>query len=144
MFAPFVWLSLTGPPVAIDNVYATERIFERNMKNTESEVSYSDGFQVENANEVLVPLVQHGAIPVSFGEIGRRGRSKKQNENMVKSRKVEDGIGNVRRTRGIWMTESRNVGADGENLRLVDVARGMSAEDAVRSRDIKYRIRQRR
>jgi hypothetical protein len=34
-------------------------------------------------------------------EIGRVERSKKQREDGMKSRKVEDGIGNVGRTRGI-------------------------------------------
>jgi hypothetical protein len=64
------------------------------------------------------------------------GRSKKQNENVVKSRKVEEKIGNVGRTRGIWMTESSNVEVVGESLRPVDVAPRTSAEYAVRSRDV--------
>jgi hypothetical protein len=59
-----------------------------------------------------------------IGEIERIGRSKKQKEDGVKSRKVEDRIGNIERTRRIWMTESRNVEADWESLRPVDVTRG--------------------
>jgi hypothetical protein len=62
---------------------------------------------------------------------------------MAKSRKVEDAIGNVERRRGIWMTESRNVEEDRENLRLVEVARGISAEGAVKSRDVECRRNER-
>jgi hypothetical protein len=58
-------------------------------------------------------------------EIGQMGRSKKQNENVVILKNVEDGIGNIGRTRGIWMTEWRNVEADGESLRPLDVARNV-------------------
>jgi hypothetical protein len=72
------------------------------------------------------------------------GRSKKEKEDRMKSRKVEDGIGNVRRTHGIWMTESWNAEADGESLTPVDVARSTSADDAVRLKDIECRKRQRR
>jgi DNA helicase TIP49 (TBP-interacting protein) len=45
-------------------------------------------------------------VEKEIGEIRRMGRSKKQKEDGMKSRKVEVGIGNVRRTRRIWMTES--------------------------------------
>jgi hypothetical protein len=82
-------------------------------------------------------------VEKEIDEIGRMERSKKQNENMVKSMKVEEGIGNVGRTSGIWMTELSNIEADGESLRPVDVAPGMSAEGVVRSRDIEWRRRQR-
>jgi hypothetical protein len=54
----------------------------------------------------------------------------------VKSRKIEDAIGNVGKTGGISMTESRNVEANGERLRPVEIARGMSADGEVRSRDV--------
>jgi DNA helicase TIP49 (TBP-interacting protein) len=40
-------------------------------------------------------------VEKEIGEIWRRGRSKKQKEDEMKSRMVEDGIGNVRRTCGI-------------------------------------------
>jgi hypothetical protein len=43
-------------------------------------------------------------IEKEIDEIGRMGRAKKHNENVVKSMKVEEGIGNAGRTRGIWMT----------------------------------------
>jgi hypothetical protein len=56
-------------------------------------------------------------VEKEIDKIGRMERSNKQNENMVKSRKVQDGIGNVGRRRGIWMTESRNAEADGESLK---------------------------
>jgi hypothetical protein len=74
-------------------------------------------------------------------EIGRMGRSKKQNENVMKSKKVGDGIGHVGRTRGIWMTESRNVEADGESLSPADVVGKMLAEGAVRPMDVECRKR---
>jgi hypothetical protein len=77
-------------------------------------------------------------------EIGRMGRSKKQNEKVVKSRMIEEGIGNIERTRGIWMTESQNVETDGKILRFVDVARGMSAEGAARSKKVECHRKQRR
>jgi hypothetical protein len=38
---------------------------------------------------------------------------------------VEDGIRNIGRRRGIWVTESGNVEADGESLRPVDVAQNI-------------------
>jgi hypothetical protein len=69
-------------------------------------------------------------------EIRRMGRSKKQKEDGMKSRKIEDGIQYIGGTRGIRMTESRSVEADGKNLRRVGVARGASPEGAVWSRDI--------
>jgi hypothetical protein len=59
----------------------------------------------------------------------------------MKSRKVEDEMGNVRRTPGIWVTESRNVEGDRESLRLVDVARGTLAEGAGMSRHVECRRR---
>jgi hypothetical protein len=71
-------------------------------------------------------------------EIGRIGWSKKQKEDGMKSRKIEDGIQNIGETSGIRMTESRSVEADGKNLRWVGVARGASPEGAVRSRDVEY------
>jgi hypothetical protein len=83
-------------------------------------------------------------VEKEIDEIGRMGRSKKQNENMVKSMKVEEGIGNVGRTSGIWMTKTSNIEADGESLRSVDIAPRTSAEGAVGSRDIEWRRRQRR
>jgi hypothetical protein len=42
-------------------------------------------------------------VEKGIDEIGRIGRSKKQKEGGMKSRKVENVIGNVGRTRGIWM-----------------------------------------
>jgi hypothetical protein len=42
-------------------------------------------------------------------EIGRMGKLRKQNEDDVKSRKVEGGTRNVGRGRGRWMTGSKNV-----------------------------------
>jgi hypothetical protein len=74
--------------------------------------------------------------------IRRMERSKKQKEDGMKSRKLEDG--NVGRTRGIWMTGSRNAEADGKSLTPVDAAPGTSAEGAVRSRDVECRRRQKR
>jgi hypothetical protein len=65
-------------------------------------------------------------VEKAIDEIGWMGRSKKQKEDGMKFRKSEDGIRNIGRTRGIWMTESRNVEADGERLRPVGVARGTS------------------
>jgi hypothetical protein len=82
------------------------------------------------------------AVENEIDEIGWMGRSKKQNENVVKLRKVENGTGNVGRTRGIRMTELRNIEADRKSLRPVDVARGMSAEVTLRSRDLKCQQRQ--
>jgi hypothetical protein len=70
--------------------------------------------------------VNDGRKPID--EIGRMGRSKKQKEDVMNSKKVEVGIGNVGRTRGMWTMESRNVEADGESVRSVDVARGTSAK----------------
>jgi hypothetical protein len=68
-------------------------------------------------------------------------RSRRQNEDGKKSMKVEDGIGNVRRCRGISMTGSRNVETNGEGLRSLDGSRGTSAEGAGRSRDVECRRR---
>jgi hypothetical protein len=65
-----------------------------------------------------------------FDETGRMEMSRKQNENDVKSRKVEDGIGNVE--------------TKGERLRSLDIASWRSAEGAGRSRDVDYRRRHRR
>jgi hypothetical protein len=75
-------------------------------------------------------------VEKEIDEIGQMGRSKKQNENMVTSRKVEEGTGNIGRTRGIRMTESSNIEADRKILRPVDVAPRTSAEGALRSRDV--------
>jgi hypothetical protein len=58
------------------------------------------------------------------------GRSKKQKEDGMKSRKVEDKIENVGRTRGIWMAKLRNIEADEESFKPIDVARGTSTEGA--------------
>jgi hypothetical protein len=58
----------------------------------------------------------------------------------VKSKKVEDEIGKVGTGRGREIAGSRNVEVDGSGLRLLDVARGMLAEGAGRSRDIEYGI----
>jgi hypothetical protein len=82
-------------------------------------------------------------VKKEMDEIGRIERSNKLNKNMVKSRKVQDGIGDVGTRRGIWMTESRNAETDGVSLRQVDITRGMSVEDAIRSRDIECRRKQR-
>jgi DNA helicase TIP49 (TBP-interacting protein) len=71
-------------------------------------------------------------VEKEIGEIERMGRSKQQKEDGMKSRKVEDGTGNVGRTREMWTTKSRNVEADGESLRPVEAARGTSAEGARR------------
>jgi hypothetical protein len=71
-------------------------------------------------------------------------RSRKQNKHAVKSMKVENGIGNVGRGRGIAMTGSRNVEAKGESLRSLDGVGGTSAEGAGRSRDLEWRRRHRR
>jgi succinyl-CoA synthetase beta subunit len=69
--------------------------------------------------------------------------SRKQNGDGVKLTKLEDGIGNVGRGRGMLMTGPRNVEANGKNLRLLDVASGTSAEGAGRSRDIECQRRDR-
>jgi hypothetical protein len=61
-------------------------------------------------------------------EIWRIRRLKKHNEDGVKSRKAEDGIGSVGRGRGRRMTGSRNVEANGENLRSLDIAGGTSVK----------------
>jgi hypothetical protein len=58
----------------------------------------------------------------------RSRKQKKQNEDEVESMKVEDGIGNIRTGRGISITGSRNVKANGESLRPLDVAGGASTE----------------
>jgi hypothetical protein len=71
-------------------------------------------------------------------------KSRKQNENEVKSRKVEDGIENVARRRGTSMMESRNVVANVESLRPLQVAGGTSTEWARRLRDIKCQRRHKR
>jgi hypothetical protein len=55
-------------------------------------------------------------------------RPRKQNEDGVKSLKIEDKIGNVGRDRGISMTGSRTVKANGKSLRSLDVAGGTSGE----------------
>jgi hypothetical protein len=83
------------------------------------------------------------AVEREIDEIGQMKRSEKQQEDGIKLKNVEDGIGNVGRTRGIWMTESRNVEAGGESLSPVDAARGTSAEGAVRSRDVEFQGKQR-
>jgi hypothetical protein len=82
-------------------------------------------------------------VEKEIDEIGSMKRLNEHNENMVKSRKVQDRIGNVGRRHVIWMTESRNAEVDGESLRQVDIGHGMSAEGAIRSRDIECRRRQR-
>jgi hypothetical protein len=71
-------------------------------------------------------------------------RSEKQKEDGMKSRKIEDGIQNVGKTRGTSMADSRNVEMDGECLRPVDAARRTSAEGAVRSGEVEWRRRQKR
>jgi hypothetical protein len=76
-------------------------------------------------------------------EIERLERSGKQNEDGVKSRKVEDGIGNVGRSCGISMTGSRNVDATVESLRPLDLAGETSDEGAGRSRDVECRRKHR-
>jgi hypothetical protein len=55
---------------------------------------------------------------------------RKQNEDGVTPRKADDGIENIGRDRGIWMTGSRNVETDRESLRLLGVARGRFVESA--------------
>jgi hypothetical protein len=80
-------------------------------------------------------------VEKEIDEVGTMGRSKKPNENVVKSKKVEDEIGNVGRTGGIWMAGSRNVEADEEGLEPIDAAREMPAEGAVRSRNVECRRR---
>jgi hypothetical protein len=55
--------------------------------------------------------------------------------------KVEDAIGNVGRGPEISMTGSRNIEANEENLRSLDVAGGTSAERAGRSTDVECRMR---
>jgi hypothetical protein len=59
-------------------------------------------------------------------------RSRKENEDGVKSMKIEDGIENVGRGRGIWVTGSRNVEVNRESLRSLDAAGGTSTEGAGR------------
>jgi hypothetical protein len=63
-------------------------------------------------------------------------RSRKQNDDAVKSIKAEDWIDNLKRSRGI----SKQMGG----LRSFDVAGGMSAEGAKRSRDVECRRKHRR
>jgi hypothetical protein len=48
-------------------------------------------------------------VEKEIDETEQMGRSGKQNEEGVKLRKVEDGIGNVGGGRGRWMTGLRNV-----------------------------------
>jgi hypothetical protein len=79
-----------------------------------------------------------------INEIGRMDRSGKQNKDGVKSRKVEDGIGNVGRGRGIPVMGSRNVEPNGKSLRSLDAAGGTSDEGAGRSRDLDCRRRHKR
>jgi hypothetical protein len=43
------------------------------------------------------------------------GKIKKEKEDGMKSKKVEDEIGNVGKTSRIWITESRNFEADGRD-----------------------------
>jgi hypothetical protein len=83
-------------------------------------------------------------IEKRIDEIGPMGRSEKQNENGMKSRSFEDGLGKVGRGRGRWKTGSRNVEVDGESLRSLDAARGTLAQGTGRSRDVECRRRQRR
>jgi hypothetical protein len=83
-------------------------------------------------------------VEEKINEIGRMGRSRKQKEDGMESRKAENEIGNAERTRGTWMRESRNVEAHGESFRPVAVARGTSGEGAARSRDVECWRRQRR
>jgi hypothetical protein len=71
-------------------------------------------------------------------------RSRKQNKDEVKSMRVEKGIGNVGRGRGIPTMGSQNVEANGVSLRSLDAAGGTSAERPGRSRDVEYRRRRRR
>jgi hypothetical protein len=81
-------------------------------------------------------------VEKEIDEIGRMRKSKKQIEDGMKSRNIEDWIGNSGRTCGITIMESRNVKADGESLRPVGVGCGMSAEVAIRSKDVQCRRRQ--
>jgi hypothetical protein len=67
-------------------------------------------------------------VEKEIDEIERMGRLRKQNEDVMKSRKAEDGIENVERGCGIWVTGSRNVEADGKSLRSLDLSPGTSAE----------------
>jgi hypothetical protein len=67
-----------------------------------------------------------------------------QNGDGVKLMKVEDGIENVGRGRGISMTRSRNVEANGNSLRSLEIAGRTSAEGAERSGDVECRRRHRR
>jgi hypothetical protein len=83
-------------------------------------------------------------VEKDIDEIRRMRRPRKQNEDAAKSKKVEDGIGNVGRGRRIWMTGSQNIEVDGESLRSLDVAGETSAENAERSREVECRRRQRR
>jgi hypothetical protein len=73
LFAPFVWRSLTGLPLEIEDVYITDRVFQRTIKgilgcdDSQELATYCDGFQVETANGTLVPLIPDGAtIPLSL------------------------------------------------------------------------------
>jgi hypothetical protein len=54
-------------------------------------------------------------------EIKRMEKPRKQNENGAKLMKVEEGIGNVGRSRGISIPGSRNAEANGKSLRSLDI-----------------------
>jgi hypothetical protein len=64
--------------------------------------------------------------------------------HVLKSMKVDGGMGNVGRDRRISMTGSRDVEANGKSLRSLDVAGGTWAEGAGRSRDVECRKKHRR
>jgi hypothetical protein len=68
-------------------------------------------------------------------------RSRKQNEDRLKSMKVGDGIGNVGRDCGTSMTGWRNIEVNGESLKSLNVTGEMSAEWAGRSRDVEFHRR---
>jgi hypothetical protein len=58
--------------------------------------------------------------------------------------KVHDEIEDAGRSRGTWMTGPRNVEANVESLKFLDVAGGTSAEGAVKSTEVECRRRSRR
>jgi hypothetical protein len=73
LFGPFVWRSLTGIPLEIQDVYDSDRVFERRIKgilacnDSQELATYSDGFHVETANGNSVPLIPDGATtPLSL------------------------------------------------------------------------------
>jgi hypothetical protein len=77
-------------------------------------------------------------VEKEIDEISGMERLRKQDEDGIKSGKIEDRIGKVGRGRGRWMIESGNVEADGEGLRSLDGAHGISAYVVGRSRYVEY------